>query len=114
MPSDIRWVTLPLGCPLNPSKGVKKGSVEISFLPPPPLQLLCDDEFRQRLRRLRALLAVMLRPHPLAHLRQQLLPKRLFAQTPAAPNRFELLAFLRPSPFLYRKRAVNPMVPNLF
>ena len=101
MPSDIRWVTLPLGCPLNPSKGVKKGSVEISFLPPPPLQLLCDDEFRQRLCRLRALLAVMLRPHPLAHLRQQLLPKLLLAQTPASPNRLELFAFHRPAPFLY-------------
>jgi hypothetical protein len=37
----------------------------------------------------------MLRPHPLAHLRQQLLPQLLFAQTPAAPNRLELLAFLR-------------------
>jgi hypothetical protein len=55
----------------------------------------------ERLRRLRALLAVMLRPHPLAHLRQQLLPKLLLAQTPTAPNRLELLAFLRPAPFLY-------------
>ncbi|MCX6859299.1 MAG: hypothetical protein NTX70_03600, partial [Verrucomicrobia bacterium] len=43
----------------------------------------------------------MLRPHPLAHLRQQLLPKRLLAQTPTAPNRLELLAFRRPAPFLY-------------
>ena len=43
----------------------------------------------------------MLRPHPLAHLRQQLLPKLLLAQTPTAPNRLELLAFLRPAPFLY-------------
>jgi hypothetical protein len=46
MPSDIRWVTLPLGCPFNPSKGVKKGLVEISFLPPPQLHLRRDDEFR--------------------------------------------------------------------
>ena len=76
-------------------------SFEIRFLPPPPLQLLRDDEFRLRLRRLSALFAVMLRPHPLAHLRQQLLPKRLSAQTPAAPNRLELLAFLRSAPFLY-------------
>ena len=43
----------------------------------------------------------MLRPHPLAHLRQQLLPKLLLAQTPTAPNRLELLAFLRTTPFLY-------------
>ena len=35
----------------------------------------------ERLRRLRALLAVMLRPHPLAHLRQQLLPKLLLTKT---------------------------------
>jgi hypothetical protein len=34
-------------------------------------------------------------------LRQQLLPKLLLAQTPTAPNRLELLAFLRPTPFLY-------------
>jgi hypothetical protein len=26
MPSDIRWVTLPLGCPLNPSKS-KRGQL---------------------------------------------------------------------------------------
>ena len=45
--------------------------------------------------------AVMLRPHPLAHLHQQLLPKLLLAQTPAAPNRLELLAFLRTAPLLY-------------
>jgi hypothetical protein len=76
-------------------------SFEIHFLPPPQLQLLRDDEFRQHLCRLRALLAVMLRPHPLTHLRQQLLPKLLLAQTPTAPNRLELLAFLRPAPFLY-------------
>ena len=37
-------------------------SFQISFLPPPPLQLLRDDYFRQRLRRLRALLTVMLPP----------------------------------------------------
>ena len=43
----------------------------------------------------------MLRPHPLAHLHQQLLLKRLLAQTPTAPNRLELLAFLRPAPFIY-------------
>ena len=43
----------------------------------------------------------MLRPHPLAHLLQQLLPKLLLAQTPTAPNRLELLAFLQPAPFLY-------------
>jgi hypothetical protein len=43
----------------------------------------------------------MLRPHPLAHLRQQLLPKLLLAQTPTTPNRLELLAFLRTAPFLY-------------
>ncbi len=90
MPSDIRWVTLPLGCPLNSSQGVKKGSVEIRFLPPPQLQLLRDDQFRLRLR-----------PHPLAHLRQQLLPKLVLAQTPTAPNRLEPLAFLRPAPFIY-------------
>ena len=114
MPSDIRWVTLPLGCPLNSSKGVKNGSVEISFLPPPPLQLLRDDEFCQRFRRLRALLAVMLRPHPLAHLRQQLLPKLLFAQTPTAPNRLELLAFLRPAPFLYISISRTDLFNDLF
>ena len=93
----------PLGdpCPSAVPLIPVKGSVEISFLPPPPLQLLRDDEFRHRLRRLRALLAVMLRPHPLAHLRQQLLPKRLFAQTPTALNRLELLAFHRPAPFFY-------------
>ncbi len=67
----------------------------------PRLQPLRDDPFRQRLRRLRALLSVILRPHPLAHLRQQLLPKRLVAQTPTAPNRLELLAFLRLAQFLY-------------
>jgi len=43
-----------------------------------------------------------LRPHPLAHLRQQLLPKLLLAQTSAAPNRLEILAFLRAAPFLQR------------
>ena len=42
-------------------------SFEISFLQPPPLQLL---------------------------------PKLLLAQTPTAPDRLELLAFLRPAPFL--------------
>jgi len=45
-------------------------------------------------------IALMLRPHPLAHLRQQLLPKLVLAQTPTAPNRRELLAFLRTTTFL--------------
>ena len=40
-------------------------------------------------------------PSALAHLRQQLLPKLLLAQTPTTPNRLELLAFLRTAPFLY-------------
>jgi len=44
----------------------------------------------------------MLRPHPLAHLRQQLLPKCFLAQTPAAPDRLELLALLRPAPRFQR------------
>ena len=51
-----------------------------------------------------------LRPHPRAHLRQQLLPKLLLAQTPAAPNRLELLAFLRPAPFL--QRLLKPLPPR--
>ena len=54
--------------------------------------------------------AVMLRPHPLAHLRQQLLPKLLLAQTPAAPNRLELITFLRPAPFL--QRPLKPLPPR--
>ena len=49
----------------------------------------------------------MLRPHPLAHLRQQLLPKLLLAQTSAAPNRLKLLAFLQPAPFL--QRSLKPL-----
>ena len=40
--SHFHWI------PLGPS-------FEISFMPPPPLQLLRDDQFRQRPRRLRAL-----------------------------------------------------------
>ena len=46
----------------------------------------------------------MLRPQPLAHLRQQLLPERLLAQTPPAPDRRELPALLRklPGPVHYR------------
>jgi hypothetical protein len=54
----------------------------------------------------------MLRPHPLAHLRQQLLPKRLLAQTPTAPNRLELLVFLRPAPFLYI--SISRTTPSTF
>jgi hypothetical protein len=54
----------------------------------------------------------MLRPHPLAHLRQQLLPKLLLAQTPAAPNRLELITFLRPAPFLQRPAQAIAVPPD--
>jgi hypothetical protein len=47
-------------------------------------QMLGDPPHRHR----------RLRPHPLAHLCQQLLPKLLLAQTSTAPNRLELLAGL--------------------
>jgi len=62
----------------------------------PLLQLLHDDSFGFRFLRLRPLLAIMLRPQPLAHSSQQLLPKRLLPQAPTVPDRLELPALSVP------------------
>lgn len=77
-------------------------------LPPASLQFVRDDPLRLRFLRFRPLLAVVLRAHPLAHPRQQLLANRLLAQTPASPDRFEFLALLRPAPFLQRLLRLLP------
>ena len=52
-------------------------SCQLGLPPSPPLQFRRDDPFRLRLRRLLPLRSVMLGSHPLLHLRQQLLPKRV-------------------------------------
>src|SRR5207249_1650781 len=82
--------------------------VGLRFLPQfllrpfPPRQLLTQQSFRLFLLALLQFRSVMMGSPPFAHLGQQLLPKRLLAQTPTAPHWLPRFRPVRlPAPLLH-------------
>src|SRR5437879_2693847 len=72
------------------------------LLPAPPCQFLPHQPLGLFLLALLQLRSVVVRASPLAHLRQQLLPKSRLPQTPTTPHRLPRFGIvLLPAPFLH-------------